>query len=286
MALGSRGHREERPKVVVEPVSGYVSHEGHRLYFESYGEGDRVLVYLSGLLLDSHLNTGIARALAERGNRVVLLDLLGHGRSDKPAHASAHRIDLYVPQVIALLDRLGVERAVLGGVSLGADVSLFTAVQRPDRLRGLIIEMPVLEWATPFAALTFVPILLLLRYGRGLAGGLSSLARRVPSLPIDPVNSFVSALSLRPEQAAAVLHGILVGPVAPTAEERRAIGLPTLVLGHRADLIHPLSDATDLAAQIPGARLVRARSPLELRLLPERLTAEMAAFLDEIWAPA
>jgi pimeloyl-ACP methyl ester carboxylesterase len=267
-------------------VSGSFSYDGYRLHFESYGEGERVLVYLSGLLLDSHLNTGIARALAERGNRVVLLDLLGHGLSDKPATASAHRMDLYVPQVIALLDHLGVEKAVIGGVSLGADVSLFTAVRHPERLRGLMIEMPVLEWATPFAALTFVPVLLLLRYGRGVAGGLSSLARRVPRLPVDPLNSFVSALSLRPEQAAAVLHGILVGPVAPTAEERRAIGIPTLVLGHQADLLHPLSDATDLAEQIPGARLVRARSPLELRLLPERLTAEMAAFLEEVWAPA
>src|SRR5439155_1203541 len=83
--------------------------------------GDRLLVYLHGLLLDAEVNRGIAEALARRGNRVVLLDLLGHGRSDKPEHASVYRIDLYAHQVFALLDHLGAEQAVLGGVSLGAN---------------------------------------------------------------------------------------------------------------------------------------------------------------------
>jgi pimeloyl-ACP methyl ester carboxylesterase len=49
-----------------------------------FGTGDRVLVWLHGLLLDATLNRGLARTLAAQGNRVVLLDLLGHGRSDKP----------------------------------------------------------------------------------------------------------------------------------------------------------------------------------------------------------
>jgi pimeloyl-ACP methyl ester carboxylesterase len=267
-------------------VAGEFEHRGHRIYYESYGEGDRVVVYLHGLLLDARLNRGIARALADRGNRVVLVDLLGHGRSDKPALASEHRMDLYVRQVVALLDHLGVERAVVGGVSLGADVALLMAALAPERVQGLVIEMPVLEWATPFAALTFVPLLLLLRYGRRLAGALSALARRLPATPFDPLNSFVGAVSLRPEQSEAVLHGILVGPVAPTCEERAAITVPTLVLAHRRDFIHPLSDASALAEQMPAARLVRARSPVELRLHPERLTKEIVGFLDEVWAGA
>jgi pimeloyl-ACP methyl ester carboxylesterase len=272
----------DRPK----GVPGDFEHRGHRIHYESYGEGDSVIVYVHGLLLDARLNRGIAAALAERGNRVVLIDLLGHGLSDKPARASEHRMDLYVRQVVALLDELGVERAVVGGVSLGADVALLMAAHAPDRVRGLVIEMPVLEWATPFAALTFVPLLLLLRYGRGIAGALAALARSLPSTPFDPLNSFIGAVSLQPEQSEAVLHGILVGPVAPTYEERAAIKVPTLVLAHRRNFIHPLSDAANLAEQMPAARLVRARSPLELRLHPERLTREIVAFLDEVWTGA
>ena len=60
----------------------------HRLAYESYGHGDRVVVLLHGLLMDARLNRGVARALAARGHRVVLLDLLGHGESDKPHHAA------------------------------------------------------------------------------------------------------------------------------------------------------------------------------------------------------
>ena len=85
-------------------------HRGHELVYDVYGEGERLLVYTHGLLLDAELNRGIAAALAERGNRVVLLDLLGHGRSDKPTHASEYRIDSYAEQVFALLDHLGATR--------------------------------------------------------------------------------------------------------------------------------------------------------------------------------
>ena len=61
----------------------------YQLGYEVYGSGDRVLVWLHGLLLDASLSRRLAMALAARGNRVVLLDLLGHGRSDKPRHAGA-----------------------------------------------------------------------------------------------------------------------------------------------------------------------------------------------------
>jgi pimeloyl-ACP methyl ester carboxylesterase len=265
------------------PATGFIDVDGRRLYYESYGKGERVLVYLHGLLLDASLNRGIARALAARGNRVILLDLLGHGRSDKPTAASEHRMDRYAEQVISLMDALGIEQAVVGGVSLGANVSLLAGVQAPQRVSGLVLEMPVLELAAPVAALTFVPLLLVLRYGSGAARVLGSIARRVPRTGIDPLNSVLEAVSLRPEQAAAVLQGILVGPMAPNVEERAALNTPTLIIGHRADLLHSLSDAAHLAREMPRARLLRASSPLELRLRPQRLTLEVAGFLDEVW---
>ena len=169
-------------------------------------------------------------------------------------------------------------------MSLGANVSLFTASRRPDRVQGLVLEMPVLEWAVPSAALLFAPMMLLVHYGRPLVARLSSLVSRVPTTPVAAVNSLLHAASLPPDSVAALLHGILVGPVAPTVEERRAIEVPTLILGHRYDLIHPFDDATNLAKQLPNARLERARSPVELRLRPDRLTDVIATFLDDVWS--
>ena len=93
-------------------------------------------------------------------------------------------------------------------------------------------------------------------------------------------------LMLEPEETVAVLHGVLVGPVAPTAEERKAMTQPTLVIGHRSGRLHPFGDANRLAQQMPNARLLEANSMLELRVRPARLTAEIAGFLDEVFTPA
>ena len=260
-------------------------HDGHRLVYDVYGDDGPVLVYLHGLMIDSEINRGIADAVAGRGHRVVLLDLLGHGRSDKPTFASEYRMDTYAGQVIGLLDHLGEPSVALGGMSLGANVSLFAASMHPSRIRGLVIEMPVLEWAVPSAALLFTPLLLLAHYGQPVLQATSRLIRRVPVTPWAPLNSLLHGASMDPEAMAAVLHGILVGPVAPTIEQRRAIQAPALVLAHGKDLIHPFGDAENLAAQLPNSTLVEAHSPFELRLHPERLTEVIGEFLDELQPP-
>ncbi len=256
----------------------------YRLNYEVYGSGDRVLVWLNPILFDSKLSRGLARSLAARGNRVVLMDLLGHGQSDKPATPSAHRMDAYSQHVVALLDELGVERAVLGGISLGTNVSLLTATRAPERVRGLVLEMPVLETAAPAAALTFVPLLLQVRYARLPLRLVSRVASLLPSSGIDPVDSLISTVASDPDSTSAVLRGVLMGPIAPTVEERRAITAPTLVLGHGIDLIHSFADAKRLTRQLPDARLIRTRTFAELWIRPARLTAEIAGFLDRVWA--
>ncbi|MHB8328345.1 MAG: alpha/beta fold hydrolase [Acidimicrobiales bacterium] len=267
-------------------VEGRVDSEWVRLHYEVHGNGDRVVVLLHGILLDSQMNRRLAADLAERGYRVVLLDLPGHGGSDKPRHASAHRMDSYARHVVALLDALGIERAAVGGVSLGANVTLQVAVLAPERVRALIVEMPVLEWAVPGAAMVFLPMLLGVHYAAPIVRMVARLARRLPRTRIGALDSLVTTLTLEPEEAAAILHGMLVGPITPTYEQRHAISAPTLVIGHKIDFIHPFTDADHLARQIPNARLLEARSIVELRTLPARLTDRIADFLDEVFGPS
>jgi pimeloyl-ACP methyl ester carboxylesterase len=257
---------------------------GVALSYEIHGSGERTLVYLHGLLLDNAVNRRLARALAARGNRVVLVDLPGHGASDKPLHASAHRMDAYAGRVLGLLDELGTDRVVLGGMSLGADVTLLAAQRAPGRVAGMVLEMPVLERATPVAAMLFTPLLALTHYGAPVVRAVTRVARHVPRSRLGPLGQYFGPFVLDPDEMVAVLHGILVGPVAPTAEERAAMHMPALVIGHRADRLHQLGDASRLAQQLPDARLVEARSVLELRLRPARLTAAIASFLDEVWS--
>lgn len=261
----------------------YFRWHGHRLAYEVWGRGDHPLVLLHGLLMDARINRRVARSLAARGHRVVLLDLLGHGASDKPQRAFDYRVDVYDEQLITLLDHLGLARAAIGGLSLGANVSLHAASHHPERVAGLVLEMPVLERAVPAAALTFVPALLAVHYATPVAAAVNWLARRAGRTGIDLVDGLLAPLASPPAVTTAVLHGILVGPTVPTVEERRAITAPALVLGHRADLIHPFSDAEALVRQLPAARLVEAHSIVELRLTPARLLDEIDRFLSEIW---
>ena len=73
--------------------------------------------------------------------------------------------------------------------------------------------------------------------------------------------------------------------MAPHRDERRTFTTPALVIGHHRDPIHPFSDAGMLADELPNGRLIEAESLVELRLAPERLTEEIADFVDEAYKP-
>lgn len=182
------------------------------------------------------------------------------------------------------MQHLGVDQVVLGGVSLGTNVSLLTATRCPEKVRGLILEMPVLETAAPVAALTFVPFMLQLRYARAPLRLCSRAISRLPSSGIGPLDSLLSAAGSDPDEIAAVLHGVLLGPIAPAVEQRQTITAPALVLGHGIDLIHSSADAKRLSRQLPAARLIRTRTFAELWVRPARLTGEIVQFLDRLWA--
>jgi len=248
-----------------------------------FGSGDRTVVYLHGILLDSFVHHRLAIDLADAGYRVILLDLPGHGRSDKPHSIALHRMDSYARRVVRLLDELDIERAAVGGISLGADVALQMALFAPERLTGMLLEMPVLEQAVPAALVIFAPLLFAASYAAPVLRLLLRLARRLPRDRMGVLGSALGTLELDPDDVAAVLKGVVVGPVAPTVSERVSITTPALIIGHRSDRLHPLGDAARLASQLPNARFVEARSITELRLRPARLTAEIIGFLDDVW---
>ena len=89
---------------------GSFVHEDRRLAYRVYGEGSRVTVLLHGLLLNQRMHVPLARALAARGNRVVTLDLRGHGRSDRPPDMWRYGMGFFAQDVVALLDHLGSTR--------------------------------------------------------------------------------------------------------------------------------------------------------------------------------
>jgi pimeloyl-ACP methyl ester carboxylesterase len=260
-------------------------HEGYRLVYDEYGSGPRPLVLLPGLLISRKMHGPLAEALAARGNHVYVLDFLGHGDSDRPRDMGRYSMPLFGDQVVGLLDHLGLDEAVIGGTSLGANVSLDVMTKVPERLRGAVIEMPVLDNALLACAIAFTPLLVYLTLGAPVASLAARTARLVPRGSNYLVDTWLDWVSQDPQPSSAVLQGLFFGRIAPPRSERALIETRTLVLGHPRDPIHPFSDADALARELRNARLVDANSILELRLAPDRLTNEIARFIDDCWRP-
>ena len=123
---------------------------GSRLYY--YAAGSRgagePIVLIHGFPTSGHLWSDVVPALPE-GHRVVVLDLLGFGRSD-PA-ASAHvDINSHADRLVAVLDELKIDRACIVGHGVGGGIAQSVAVRFPQRVSRLCLVNSVMfnEWPT------------------------------------------------------------------------------------------------------------------------------------------
>ena len=260
----------------------FIEHD--RVEYTEYGAGDRWVVLIHGQLMPRRMHQPLARAIAGEGFHVVTVDLLGHGRSDRPLDPKEYSMTAFGEQVVALLDHLGADQAVIGGTSLGANVSLEVADIAPDRVRGLLLEMPVLDNALEAGLIAFGPPMFLARFFPLSISVVSRLSRMVPRGVVPFwIGVGLDTLNQQPAPMAAAIHGIFFGRIAPPSRRRRQIKAPALVVGHRRDPIHPWADAEMLAGELPSSKFVAARGILEWRLRPERLNGEAVEFVGSCW---
>ena len=114
--------------------SGYADVNGTRLYYETAGAGDP-LVLVHGFGLDRRMWDNQFADFA-RYRRVVRYDLRGFGRSAPPEVGQGYR---HVDDLKALLDRLDIDQAALVGLSLGGLIALNGALEYPDRVSALVL---------------------------------------------------------------------------------------------------------------------------------------------------
>ena len=199
----------------MSPETRSFEFEGHTLVFDEYGAGERAVILMPGLLFSRKMHGPLASTLAERGYRVLCLDLLGHGESDRPPEMWNYSMTLFGAQVLALMDHLEIDKAVVGGTSLGANTTLEAVRRRPvaragharrdagagQRAAGLRDR---LHAAADVADLR--------RAGRARIGRLASLVpRRGPLLG----QMLLDWVSQDPKPSASVLQGLFFGRVAP-----------------------------------------------------------------------
>ena len=113
--------------------------DGHRLHYITAGDpGSPPVVLLHGGIIDAaHVSWGAVIDPLARDFRVIALDLLGYGRSDKPDLDYA--LSTHVDVVASFLDTLGLESPALGGISMGGGTALGVALQSPTAVDRLVL---------------------------------------------------------------------------------------------------------------------------------------------------
>jgi pimeloyl-ACP methyl ester carboxylesterase/predicted glycosyltransferase len=128
------------PFETVTPVrEGFVERAGVRSWYAQFGDSGPWLAFAPIFqIVNAHVLKGVVPYLAMH-YRVVVMDLRGNGRSDRPTAPEAYAFDHYVADFMAVLDRLEVDRAALVGLSATAMTVLRLAAEQPERVSHLVI---------------------------------------------------------------------------------------------------------------------------------------------------
>ena len=258
-----------------------ISHGKLSIHYLEWGNpGDPVIILVHGVLLSSPMFEPLATRL--KGWRVIGVDVRGHGGSSRPRQSRCYSWRLFASDVRALMDELGIEKAVIGGVSLGANVALEFAHLFPARVRALVIEMPVLSASEGPARYTFVSAgKALRRFGRFLGVPAGLVRKLVATSRYPELVVLRNTVSMDLLATAALIDGIDQSPITlHDAKVLAAIDVPTLVIGHRFDPLHHRDDAVHLAAKIPGAEFASNLTLLDFRLFPSRYAKAVLEFLN------
>jgi pimeloyl-ACP methyl ester carboxylesterase len=115
-----------------------VSINGINVRYEDSGSGPAVFL-THGYAATGRMWTPQRKALNDAGYRLVTWDMRGHGGTDSPDDPVQYSEALTVQDMTALLNLLDVERAVVGGLSLGGYMSLAFYLSQPDRVQALVL---------------------------------------------------------------------------------------------------------------------------------------------------
>ena len=235
---------------------------GARIYY--YAAGTRgaglPVVFLHGFPTSSHL-WGDVVPLMPPGHRLVVLDLLGYGRSDRPL---SHSVDIasHAERTVALLDELRIQRACLVGHGIGGTIAQAVAVRRPRQISHLclIASVPLDERPRPGGRLAravfpfskWLPSRLVISVlHRELARGYADPARAARSIDL-----YLRPFGDAAGRAALVSHlEALKRAHGGDRSDSPPVSTPTALLWGDHDRVTPLSMGRRLQAAIPGATL-------------------------------
>ena len=232
------------------------THDGIQFHYRDEGSG-QPFFFQHGLGADVTQPFGLFKPPA--GFRLIAFDVRGHGLTRPLGDPAKLCFRVFGEDLAALMDHLGIERAIVGGISMGAALALHVAVRWPARVAGLVLSRPAwLEAPCPWNVNMFTLVSELIRK-HGAQGGLVEFQKTPDYLEAlanwpDVANSLSSQFqNPRVEETASKLERIIKDTPHPDRAGWAAVRAPALVMGNRRDPVHPIEYAGELARTIPGA---------------------------------
>jgi sugar phosphate isomerase/epimerase/pimeloyl-ACP methyl ester carboxylesterase len=239
------------------PASEIFRHDGIEFHYQTDGFGVPFF-FEHGLGADTTQPFGLFRPPG--GVRLISFDCRAHGLTQPVGPPEKISLAAFAEDLLALMDYLRINKAVVGGISMGAAVALNFALRHPERLLGLVLDRPAwLDGPRQDNVAVFAAIAGLLRQ-HGAENGLalfkqSEIYARTLAFSATTAQSLASQF-LRPRAEETVVRLEKIPLDAPGCDrwQWRAIAVPALVLANDHDSIHPLEYGVTLAREIPGAQ--------------------------------
>jgi len=209
--------------------------------------------------------------IIEQHAELVRYDARGHGNSDGSYDPEDYRWSGMARDMLAIAESVaeasGANRYVLGGLSMGAATALEAAVQRPERVAGLVLALPPTAWETRARQ---AAIYRRMSWVSGVFG--AAPYRLLDWLPTPLREDSRSRLALHtlkglaranPLHVQAALRGAALSDL-PDRAVLENLDVPTLILAWEHDMAHPVSTATALAESLPNVHSLNIANPHEI----------------------
>jgi 3-oxoadipate enol-lactonase len=258
---------------------------GFDMYYRERGQGPP-LILAHGLMgsIDVMDALGENPESLSRPFRLINYDARGHGRSSHTPDPADYSWYALAEDLLALLRHLGIERAHVGGGSMGAGTSLVFALDHPEMVDRLVLiaPPPLGEDMGPVQRMFLAFAAIIEAQGLEKAVEVAMAMPQFQALREANPQEFEWIrgwlLSQNPRAVVPAIRGLLGGP--PLPEERFGeIGARTLVVTHPDDDIHPLASGRRLQESIPDCHLVVAPTMTYYRENPQELADIIEGFL-------